>query len=226
MRILLIEDHAELVLTLTQSLGALGIVVDARSDGVLADAALQQHACDVVVLDLALPRLPGLEVLRRLRQRGDMVPVLVLTASGDTLDRVHGLNAGADDYLPKPFDLSELEARLRALYRRRLGTPHSVLHLGLLAFDTVSRRFSLAGNPLDLPPREHDLLEALIVLAGQPVNKLMLAQKLRSADAVLSPDALEVYVHRLRRRLEGSGAAIHTLRGLGYVLEASDGPPA
>jgi len=226
MRILLIEDHAELVLTLTQSLGALGIVVDARSDGVAADEALQHHAFDVVVLDLALPRLPGLEVLRRLRQRGDMVPVVVLTASGDTHDRVHGLNAGADDYLPKPFDLSELEARLRALYRRRLGTPHAVLRLGTLAFDTVSRRFALAGNALDLPPREHDLLEALIVLAGRPVNKLVLAQKLCSADAVLSHDALEVYVHRLRKRLEGSGAAIHTLRGLGYVLEASDDPPA
>lgn len=226
MHILLIEDQNELALTLTQSLGALGIGVEPCADGARADALLQQHVFDVVVLDLALPRLPGLEVLRRLRERGDTVPVLVLTASGDTLDRVQGLNAGADDYLAKPFELSELEARLRALFRRRLNAAQPVLHLGALAFDMVSRRFALAGQPLDLPPREHDLLEVLFVQAGRPVNKLLLAERLRTADAVLSHDALEVYVHRLRRRLEGSGAAIHTLRGLGYVLEGSHGPPA
>lgn len=226
MRILLIEDHAQLVLTLTQSLGVLGIAVESCGDGLQADAALRQHAYDAVVLDLALPRLSGLEVLRRLRERGDLVPVLVLTASGDTPDRVHGLNAGADDYLAKPFELSELEARLRALYRRHLGTVHSVLRLAALEFDTVSRRFSLAGAHLDLPPREHDLLEALMVQLGRPVNKLMLAERLRSADSVLSHDAVELYVHRLRRRLEGSGASIRTLRGLGYVLESSDAAPA
>jgi len=222
MKILLIEDQAELVRTLTQSLGVLGIQVEGRGDGVSADAALQQHAYDVVVLDLALPRLPGLEVLRRLRQRNDTVPVLVLTASGDITDRVYGLNAGADDYLAKPFELSELEARLRALYRRRLNAAHSVLSVGTLGFDTVSRRFTVGGQPLDLPPREHDLLEALMINAGRPVNKLLLADRLRNSDSVLSHDALEVYVHRLRRRIEGSGAAIHTLRGLGYLLEAAD----
>jgi two-component system response regulator TctD len=226
MKILLIEDQAELVRTLTQSLGALGIQVEGRGDGVSADTALQQHAYDVVVLDLALPRLPGLEVLRRLRQRNDTVPVLVLTASGDTTDRVYGLNAGADDYLAKPFELSELEARLRALYRRRLNTVHSVLGVGALGFDTVSRRFTVGGQPLELPPREHDLLEVLMIHAGRPVNKLLLADRLRSSDSVLSHDALEVYVHRLRRRIEGSGAAIHTLRGLGYLLEAADASPA
>jgi two-component system response regulator TctD len=226
MKILLIEDQAELVRTLTQSLGALGIQVEGRGDGASADTALQQHAYDVVVLDLALPRLPGLEVLRRLRLRNDTVPVLVLTASGDITDRVYGLNAGADDYLAKPFELSELEARLRALYRRRLNTAHSVLAVGALALDTVSRRFTVGGQPLDLPPREHDLLEALMINAGRPVNKLALADRLRSSDSVLSHDALEVYVHRLRRRIEGSGAAIHTLRGLGYLLEAADASPA
>ena len=226
MKILLIEDQAELVRTLTRSLGALGIQVEGRGDGASADTALQQHAYDVVVLDLALPRLPGLEVLRRLRQRNDTVPVLVLTASGDITDRVYGLNAGADDYLAKPFELSELEARLRALHRRRLNSAHSVLAVGALALDTVSRRFTVGGQPLDLPPREHDLLEALMINAGRPVNKLALADRLRSSDSVLSHDALEVYVHRLRRRIEGSGAAIHTLRGLGYLLEAADASPA
>ena len=226
MRILLIEDHLPLVQTLTQSLGVLGIRVEACSDGKAADAALQQHAFDIVVLDLALPRMDGMEILRRLRQRGDTVPVLVLTASADTTDRVQGLNAGADDYLAKPFDLSELEARLRALYRRNVGAGHTVLHVGQLAFDTTSRRFALGPQPLDLPPREHDLLEALITHAGRPVDKNALAERLRSEDAVLSHEALELYVHRLRRRLEGSGAAIHTLRGLGYVLEAAADAPA
>ncbi|HSI60291.1 MAG TPA: response regulator [Ideonella sp.] len=226
MRILLIEDHAQLVQTLTQSLGVLGIQVESRSDGVLADQALRQHGFDAIVLDLALPRLDGIEILRRLRARGDSVPVLVLTASGDTHDRVHGLNAGADDYLPKPFDLSELEARLRALHRRSLGAAHSVQRVGRLELDTVSRRFTIASRPLLLPPREHDLLEGLIGHPGRPVSKLALAQRLCSGDEVLSHDALEVYVHRLRRRLDGSGAAIHTLRGLGYVLEAADDAPA
>jgi two-component system response regulator TctD len=220
MRIFLIEDHVQLVHTLTQSLGALGIEVDACGDGVLADKQLQHHAFDAVVLDLALPRMAGIDILRRLRQRGDTVPVLVLTASGEIQDRVQGLNAGADDYLPKPFDLSELAARLRALHRRSLGTAGSVVRVAKLEFDTLSRRFSIDGHLVDLPPREHDLLEALAIHAGRPVSKSDLAERLRTDDAVLSHDALEVYVHRLRRRLEGSDAAIHTLRGLGYVLEA------
>ncbi|UUZ72145.1 response regulator [Polaromonas sp. P1(28)-8] len=226
MHILLIEDHLEMVQTLTQSLGVLGIQVESCTDGLLADAALQQHAFDAVVLDLALPRMHGIEILRRLRQRADKVPVLVLTASGDTYDRVQGLNAGADDYLAKPFDLSELEARLRALHRRCVGAVDSVLSVAALEFNTVSRRFALGTHHLDLPPREHDLLEALIVHASRPVSKLVLTQRLRTSDAVLSNDALEIYVHRLRRRLDGSGAAIHTLRGLGYVLEAADDAPA
>ncbi len=222
MHILLIEDHLQLVQTLTQSLGALGIQVESCTDGLLADTALQQHAFDVVVLDLALPRMHGIEILRRLRQRANKIPVLVLTASGDTYDRVQGLNAGADDYLAKPFDLAELEARLRALHRRCVGAMDSVLSVAALEFNTVSRRFALGMHPLNLPPREHDLLEALIVHACRPVSKLALTQRLRTSDAVLSNDALEIYVHRLRRRLDGSGAAIHTLRGLGYVLEAAD----
>jgi DNA-binding response OmpR family regulator len=226
MHILLIEDHLQMVQTLTQSLGVLGIQVESCTDGLLADAALQQHAFDAVVLDLALPRMHGIEILRRLRQRADKVPVLVLTASGDTYDRVQGLNAGADDYLAKPFDLSELEARLRALHRRCVGAVDSVLSVAALEFNTVSRRFALGTHHLDLPPREHDLLEALIVHASRPVSKLVLTQRLRTSDAVLSNDALEIYVHRLRRRLDGSGAAIHTLRGLGYVLEAADDTPA
>ncbi|WP_284615115.1 response regulator [Aquabacterium humicola] len=226
MRILLIEDQAELARTLQQSLAALGIQADVCTDGLAGDSALHDHAFDAVVLDLALPRLHGLDLLRRLRQRRDAVPVLVLTASGEIGDRVEGLNAGADDYLPKPFALAELEARLRALHRRSLGATHAVQQVGTLAFDTVTRRFAQGGRALELPPREHDLLEALIAHPGKPVSKQALVQRLCSSDEVLSHDALEVYVHRLRRRLQGSGAAIHTLRGLGYVLDAVDDPPA
>jgi two-component system response regulator TctD len=227
MRILLVEDEPSLVRTLTDSLGALGITAQSCGDGLRADALLQQaHAWDVVVLDLGLPGIGGLEVLRRLRQRGDAVPVLVLTASGDTLDRVHGLNAGADDYLPKPFALSELEARLRAMHRRKLGAVHAVVQVAGLGYDVPSRRFRVHGQPLELPPREHALLEALCLPAQKPVSKQLLAERLRSSDAVLSNEALEVYVSRLRRRLAGSGAQIHTLRGLGYVIEPGDDAPA
>jgi two-component system response regulator TctD len=226
MRILLIEDQDTLVGTLTKSLGVLGIQVQACGDGLQADQMLQHHSFDVVVLDLALPGIGGLEVLRRVRQRGDAVPVLVLTASGDISHRVEGLNAGADDYLAKPFALAELEARVRALHRRSVGALHSTLSVAALEYDTHSRRFRVHGKALDLPPREHDLLEALVMHAEAPVSKELLAERLRSSEAVLSHDALEVYIHRLRRRLEGSGAAIYTLRGLGYVLEVERGAPA
>jgi DNA-binding response OmpR family regulator len=226
MRILLIEDQETLVRTLTKSLGVLGIQVQACGDGLQADQLLQRHSFDVVVLDLALPGINGLELLRRVRQRGDAVPVLVLTASGETSHRVEGLNAGADDYLAKPFALAELEARMRALHRRSVGALHSALSVAALEYDTHSRRFRVHGKALDLPPREHDLLEALVMHAESPVSKELLAERLRSSDAVLSHDALEVYIHRLRRRLEGSGAAIYTLRGLGYVLEVERGAPA
>jgi two-component system response regulator TctD len=219
MRILLIDDHAELVLSLWQSLNELGIEVEISHDGHHADGLLRQHSFDVVLLDLALPGLSGLDVLRRLRERGDPVPVLMLTASGDVRDRVQGLNDGADDYVSKPFELSELEARMRALYRRSLGAMQQILRVGRLNFDTESRRFAVNSRPLALPPREHHLLESLIVRRGRPVSKLALAQRLGGCDTVLSQDALEVYVHRLRRRLYGSGATIHTLRGLGYMLD-------
>jgi DNA-binding response OmpR family regulator len=223
MHILLVEDNLRLTQTLTQSLRALGIDVSAVGDGAAADQLLLQRSFDVVLLDLALPRLDGMQVLQRLRGRGDAVPVIILTASGDTIDRVRGLNAGADDYLPKPFELAELEARLRALHRRRVGAVQAVLQVGRLRFETASRGFWIDAERLLLPPREAALLETLIERHGQPVSKAQLADRLSAADALLSEDALEVYVHRLRRRLEASGARITTLRGLGYVLEAQAG---
>jgi two-component system response regulator TctD len=221
MRILLVEDNPHLLRTLTLAL-AQGHVVDAVPDGAQADAVLRTEHYDVIVLDLGLPKMDGLEVLRRLRTRGDRTAVLVLTASGDTDDRVRGLDSGADDYLAKPFELTELEARLRALHRRSLGHASPALQVGRLVYDSVARSFRVDGERLALPPREHQVLEQLITRAGQPLRKRQLADAVSTLDEALNEEALEIYVHRLRRKLAGSGAVIHTLRGLGYVLEPAD----
>ena len=226
MRVLLIEDNAQLVRTLMQALAASNAVVDSVGNGAQADLLLRGQNYDVVVLDLELPGLSGLEVLPRLRRRGDAVPVLVLTASGEPNDRVHGLDTGADDYLAKPFDLGELEARLRALHRRSLGHAHPLLQVGRLSYDSVARSFHVGPERLALPPREHALLEVLIAADGRPIGKPALVERLCTLDESLSHDALEIYVHRLRRKLAGSGASIHTLRGLGYILEAEGEAPA
>ena len=224
MRILIVEDNPHLLRSLTLAL-AQGHVVDAVPDGAQADAVLRTERYDVVVLDLGLPKVDGLEVLRRLRARGDRTAVLVLTASGDTDDRVRGLDSGADDYLAKPFELTELEARLRALHRRSLGHASPALQVGRLVYDSMARSFRVDGERLALPPREHQVLEQLITRAGQPLRKRQLADAVSTLDEALNEEALEIYVHRLRRKLAGSGAVIHTLRGLGYVLEAADEAP-
>ncbi len=226
MRTLLIEDNPKLACTLAAELRTAGMVLDCVADGLHADALLQVERYDVVILDLGLPSLDGIEVLRRIRARGDDVPVLILTASGEVPDRVRGLNAGADDYLPKPFDLHELVARLRALARRHRGRAHAVFKVGALSYDSVAMQFHIAGKPLELPRREHGVLEILVTRSGQPVSKRDISGQLCSLDDAVSPEALELYVHRLRRRLEGSGASIRTLRGLGYRLEAVDDAPA
>ena len=200
MRILIVEDNPHLLRSLTLAL-AQGHVVDAVPDGAQADAVLRTERYDVVVLDLGLPKVDGLEVLRRLRARGD---------------------SGADDYLAKPFELTELEARLRALHRRSLGHAAPLLQVGRLVYDSVARSFRIAGERLALPPREHQVLEQLITRAGQPLRKRQLADAVSTLDESLNEDALEIYVHRLRRKLSGSGAVIHTLRGLGYMLEPAD----
>lgn len=226
MRALLVEDNPRLVASLVQGLGEAGVVADAVGDGAQADQLLRSAEYDVVVLDLELPRLGGLEVLQRLRARGDDTPVLILTASADTPDRVRGLNTGADDYLAKPFDLTELVARLRAIARRRAGRADAVFALGDLRYDTVTRLFTQGGQPLVLPPREHGVLEVLITRAGKPVSKQLLCDQLCTLDEAISPEAVEIYVHRLRKRLEGGAARIRTLRGLGYLLEAAHGAAA
>ena len=226
MRVLLIEDNPNLVRSLVAGMSKAGMVVDSVGDGLHADQLLQTEDYDAVVLDLALPRLDGMEVLRRARARGSDMPVLILTASGELPEKVRGLNAGADDYLPKPFEFDELVARLHAIARRRAGRAHAVFQVGRLAYDTTSLLFSLEGQALLLPPREHGVLEALITQAGRPVSKVKLSDQLCTLDEALSSQAVEIYVHRLRKRLDGSGIQIRTLRGLGYMLEQVPDAPA
>ena len=222
MRILVVEDDPALAETLAEALRQNGYQIDIAADGQVADHALAgNHAYDLVILDLGLPRLDGLALLRRIRHRGRKTPVLVLTARVDIESRVQGLDLGADDYLPKPFALPELEARVRALLRRASDSL-PLLEAGPLRLDPDHRQASLQGQPLSLSARETDLLEALMQRAGQVVLKNRLALQLSEWDAEIGSNAIEVYIHRLRKKLEHSGVSIRTIHGLGYLLEIPD----
>jgi two-component system response regulator TctD len=214
MRVLLVEDNPTLAKSLTDALTQARFAVDCMHDGEAADHILRTQDYALVILDLGLPKLDGLEVLRRLRQRRNPVPVLILTAHGSVEDRVKGLDLGADDYLAKPFELTELEARARALIRRSHGHEHTRVECGPLAYDSVDRGFRLDDEPLALTPRE-----VLILRNGRAINKETLSEKIFGIDESVNADAIEIYVHRLRKKLEKSGVAIVTLRGLGYLLE-------
>ena len=220
MRLLLVEDHPEIAEWVGKALIQGGYVVDHLTRGDHADQALATEPYDLVILDLSLPKMDGLDVLRRLRDRGATLPVLILTARGAIEDRVRGLNLGADDYLSKPFELAELEARIKALLRRSSGhTP--LLRIGRLEYDTTSRQVAVAGRALALTPRELAVFEVLAARLGKPVSRETLFEKIFAFDAEARSEAIEIYVHRLRKKLEGSGAAVSTLRGLGYVLGES-----
>ena len=219
MRLLLVEDSLKLATWLGKALQQAGFAVDAAHDGAAADALLRTEPYDAVVLDLSLPTMDGLTVLQRMRGRGNTCPVLILTARGELEDRVRGLNLGADDYLAKPFELSELEARLHAVMRRTHGLAAPQLSLGPLDYERSGRVFSLGGQRLLLRPKEHAVLEVLLTRAGKAVSKTQLYDKVFSIDATTGVDVVEIYIHRLRKQLQGSGVAIVTLRGLGYVLE-------
>jgi two-component system OmpR family response regulator len=218
MRILLIEDDSTLADAVTRALQMAAHSVDWAPDGEAGDRALAKGVHDVVTLDVRLPKLSGWEVLRRSRARKDHVPVLMLTVQDSLDDRVRGLDLGADDYLTKPFDLPELEARLRALYRR-LHAAGPMLQYGSLSFDNVGRRAYIDGNPLELSAREIGVLEMLLFRMGQVISKAQITHHLCDWDQDLGDNAIEVYVHRLRRKLEPAGIAIRTVRGLGYLVE-------
>jgi two-component system OmpR family response regulator len=219
MRILIVEDDPVLSDGLMRSLRASDYAVDRAADGGEADHVLTAQNYDLVILDIGLPKLDGYEVLRRLRRRGSKTPVLFLTARDGLDDRVRGLDLGGDDYLAKPFDLPELEARVRALIRRGQSGGGSLLVHGALTLDTAGRRAMLNGERLELSARELGVLEVLMLRSGRVVNKDQLAEQLYGWDEEVGANAIEVYVHRLRRKLEPAGVAIRTIRGLGYLLE-------
>lgn len=218
MRILIAEDDPIIADGLSRSLRRGGYAVDWASNGLDAETALITGSYDLLILDLGLPKLPGLDVLRRLRARNSQVPVLILTALDGTGDRVKGLDLGADDYMVKPFELPELEARVRALTRRSAGTSPTI-QCGPLAYDQVGRVALLQGQVLDLSAREVGLLEVLLSRKGRLVSKDQLVEHLCGWGEEVSHNAIEVYVHRLRKKLESGGVRITTVRGLGYCLE-------
>ena len=218
MRILLAEDDPLLGEALAKHLTHGGHAVDWVRDGAAADAALRAQSFDLVVLDLGLPRLPGRDVLRNMRQRALATPVLIITAADAIADRVAGLDAGADDYLTKPFALAELEARIRALIRRSHGHDQNVLVNGPLAFDTAARTATVSGCNVELSSRELAVLELLLMRCGRVIAKEQFVEHLCGWDQDVTDNAIEVYVHRLRRKLEPAGVHVQTVRGLGYCL--------
>jgi len=221
MRILLVEDHANLALSIESALQAAGYALDRLEDGIQADLALQSSDYALAIIDVGLPRLDGFALLGKLRSRGQRLPVLMLTARGEVRDRVQGLNLGADDYLAKPFDLAELEARVKALLRRSYAAGEQQQQCGALLYELNDRRFSVSGEPLALTAREQAVLESLIGRPGRVLSKEQLAAKVFGLNQEASLEAIEIYIHRLRKKLSGSGVQIVTFRGLGYLLEAA-----
>ena len=218
MRILIAEDDAIIADGLSRSLRQGGYAVDWAPNGLEADTALLTVTYDLLILDLGLPKLSGLDLLKRIRVRSCALPVLILTAMDGTGDRVKGLDLGADDYMVKPFDLAELEARVRALTRRSAGTT-PMIQCGAMVFDQVGRVAHINGQALELSAREIGLLEVLLTRMGRLVSKDQLVDHLCGWGEEVSHNAIEVYVHRLRKKLESGGVKITTVRGLGYCIE-------
>jgi|TARA_B110000208_G_C11763300_1_gene427697 two-component system OmpR family response regulator len=224
MRILIAEDDQVLADGLMRTLRAAGAAVDHVASGTEADAALMTSTeFDLLILDLGLPRMHGLEVLKRLRARGNSVPVLILTAADSVEDRIKGLDLGADDYMPKPFALPELEARVRALVRRGAGNAASLIKHGPLTYDQQGRVATMDGVMVDLSARELGLLEVLLQRTGRLVSKDQLVERLCEWGEEVSNNAIEVYIHRLRKKIEKGPVRIATVRGLGYCLEKIPG---
>ena len=226
MRILLIEDDSTLRQVMCQKLEDTGNRVDAAGDLDTAEHLWSVQQFDGVLLDLNLPATDrphapmrsGLSLLQKMRAKGDRTPVLILSARNRTEERIAGLDAGADDYLGKPFELNEVEARLRAVLRRSQGAD-DLTQVGQLKLNRLQRRFSCGDEAFQLPAREFEVLWELMSPPGRVINKRNLSDKLSSFDESLGDNALETFISRLRRKLEGSGAVIRTLRGIGYVLE-------
>jgi two-component system OmpR family response regulator len=225
MRILIAEDDDVLADGLCHSMRQSGYAVDCVKDGMSAKLILGgDQPFDLVILDLGLPKVDGFSVLKSLREKNRQVPVIILTARDAEGDRVKGLDLGADDYMIKPFSLPELEARVRALIRRGQCGVNPVFSYGTLTFDSVGRIAQINGEPLDLTTRELSVLEAMISRIGRVISKEQLLERLYSYSEEASSNAIEVYIHRLRKKIEPAGVTIRTIRGLGYVIDKL--PPA
>ncbi len=218
MRILITEDDAALAEALRFSLSQAGYAVDWVANGVAADEALRGGVFGLLILDLGLPKLDGFEVLRRLRRHNPSLPVLILSGREKPEEKVMGLDLGADDYLVKPFSLNELQARVRALLRRERGGGTPVVCYAGLSYDTVGRVASINGRTLKLSTHELGVLEILLRRFGRVVSKEHLVEQLYNYDKEVSYNAIEVYIHRLRRKIDGSGITVRTLYGRGYML--------
>lgn len=220
MRILLVEDDAKVAAGVQAALQTAGFVIDHVTDG---DTAWYQGGTEpysAAILDLGLPGLDGLSVLKRWREEGVEFPVLILTARGAWNERVEGIDAGADDYLPKPFQMEELVARLRAILRRSTGQPSPVINVGSLSLDTRQMRVSVDGIPVNLSPQEYRLVSYLMQHAGRVVSQLELTEQLYGQDFERDSNAIEVMIGRVRRKL--GNASIETRRGFGYIIEKPD----
>lgn len=223
MRILVVEDDAPLSEALHQTLKLSGYAVDRINNGASADHALKDGVFDLLILDLGLPKLDGHEVLKRLRARNSPLPVLILSACDDPEEKARGLDLGADDYLAKPFSVKELGARVRALLRRgQHGSATQVFRAGV-CYDSVARTATMDGKPLELSTREVSIFEVLFNHFGRAVSKEQLLEQLYSYDDGAGYNAIEVYVHRLRKKLEGSSMVVKTLYGRGYQLDHREG---
>lgn len=223
MRILLVEDDRMLSDAITRAMTQSAHVVDVSYSGEEADRALATYEYGLVLLDIGLPNIDGFEVLKRLRSRRNKVPVLVLTARNTIEDRISGLDLGADDYLAKPFHLSELEARVRALIRRAHASASSELIHGRLRLDTAGRRLFCDNEPVDLSARELSVIELLLLKEGKVVTKQQIVDHLYGWEDASNSNAIEVFVYRLRKKLEASGTDIRTVRGMGYLIEKHAG---
>lgn len=223
MKLLLVEDDQDLADWLTQSLVGLGFQVDWCEDGRLAERRIAQDDYDLILLDLGLPLLGGADLLARLKAQGNDTPLMVMTARDTLAQRVALLRDGADDFMGKPFAIEELEVRILALIRRSHGRARGVYACGPLIYDQAAQRFTLDDVALALTPREHAVLRLLIQKPGDPLSKAQILDRLVSMESDLNPEAIEVIVHRLRKRLGGGQVQIVTLRGIGYMLEHDEG---
>lgn len=219
MRIVLVEDNVSLAKGIENALKDQGHAVDWLSDGAEAATFLGVESADLAIIDVNLPGLSGFEIVRRIRSVGQAIPVLMLTARGELVDRIEGLDAGADDYLVKPFEMAELSARIRALARRRPNLQKGNVKIGSLRFDRTARLLSGPDGPIDLPRRELALFECLLDHSGRIVSKDRISDTLYGVGSEVDANAVELLISRLRRKLAGGGVGIRTARGLGYLMD-------